>query len=279
VIRIRRLPRSPDPGATDPATNQIPPIDTYIEPFAGGAAVLSVLRPAGRTVAIDLDERPLAQLAGRNLPGLELYHADGIEWLKHEFGLYRYQAAGSGDRDQAAKSSGSASAGTPPPDPATADPAAMATAGALFTGEKGGGGCSWPRCLVYCDPPYPLSSRRSAERIYRHEMTDQQHAELLAVLRLLPCLVIVSSYPSPLYQETLKDWRRIEFRAQTHRGTATEILWCNYPAPRELHDYSFLGNEKRERERIRKKVRLWSKGLLRLPELERQAIVDAITRR
>jgi hypothetical protein len=51
----------------------------------------------------------------------------------------------------------------------------------------------------------------------------------------------------------------------------------NYPEPKELHDYSYLGAEKRERERIRRRVNSWCRTLTRLPVLERNAIVDAIT--
>jgi thermostable 8-oxoguanine DNA glycosylase len=51
----------------------------------------------------------------------------------------------------------------------------------------------------------------------------------------------------------------------------------NYPEPTELHDYSYLGAEKRERERIRRRVNSWCQTLARLPILERKAIVDAIT--
>src|SRR5690606_8723585 len=35
-------------------------------------------------------------------------------------------------------------------------------------------------CL-YLDPPYPLDSRRSNREVYKYEMTDQQHRELLEV--------------------------------------------------------------------------------------------------
>ena len=47
----------------------------------------------------------------------------------------------------------------------------------------------------------------------------------------------------------------------------------------KLHDYRFLGNDKRQRERIRRKVTNWTEGLDRLPELERRAILHAIASR
>jgi hypothetical protein len=51
----------------------------------------------------------------------------------------------------------------------------------------------------------------------------------------------------------------------------------NYPKPNSLHDYSFLGNDFRERERIRKKIFRHVEGLKRLPDHERGAIIEAIT--
>jgi hypothetical protein len=52
----------------------------------------------------------------------------------------------------------------------------------------------------------------------------------------------------------------------------------NYPEPAEPHDYRYVGGNKRQRERVARKVRTWSAGLRRLPALERQAIVSAIGR-
>lgn len=131
------------------------------------------------------------------------------------------------------------------------------------------------RELVYCDPPYPLGSRRSGKPIYDHEMTDAQHKTLLAVLQGLPCMVQVSSYWNPLYCEALKEWRLIKFRAMTRRGPAIEFLWMNYPKPTILHDWRFVGANYKERERIHKKAQRWAARASAMPELERQAVLSA----
>jgi hypothetical protein len=108
-------------------------------------------------------------------------------------------------------------------------------------------------------------------------MIEAQHAELLGVVTRLPCPVAISGYWSPLYAAALQEWRCITFDAMTRGGRpARECLWLNYPEPAELHDYRYLGDEKRERERITRKVRTWAAGLQRLPALERQAIVAAL---
>ncbi len=130
--------------------------------------------------------------------------------------------------------------------------------------------------FVYCDPPYVQSTRKSKKDRYQHELTDEQHVELLAVLKSLPCRVMVSGYRSELYDRELKDWNRISFTAQTRGGKATENVWINYEKPTELHDYRYLGKDFREREKISRKLTRRIKGIERMPELERNALLDAI---
>src|SRR6185436_1144497 len=48
--------------------------------------------------------------------------------------------------------------------------------------------------LIYLDPPYLRSTRSCQRPIYRHEFTDQQHLELLGVIKRLPCMVMISGY-------------------------------------------------------------------------------------
>ena len=131
--------------------------------------------------------------------------------------------------------------------------------------------------LVYADPPYVMESRKSDRPIYAYEMGDIDHAILVNTLRTLPCRVMVSGYASPLYDARLADWRRIEYQASTRGGMATEVLWCNFPEPPALHDYSFIGNDYRQRERISRKVKRFTAKFAGLDRLERQAILSALT--
>lgn len=83
------------------------------------------------------------------------------------------------------------------------------------------------KVLVYCDPPYVLSTRRGKQ--YRCEMNDQQHAELLEVLRAHRGPVLISGYESELYRDMLSDWNRKETIARSQTATARkEILWMNF---------------------------------------------------
>jgi hypothetical protein len=101
--------------------------------------------------------------------------------------------------------------------------------------------------------------------------------DLLAVLKSLPCMVMISGYWSELYAHELKDWRSISFQAMTRGGfPAMEWLWMNYPEPFKLHDYAFLGENFRERERIKRKKMRWTERLKSMPALERFAILSVI---
>ncbi|MER0438972.1 DNA adenine methylase [Emticicia sp. W12TSBA100-4] len=128
---------------------------------------------------------------------------------------------------------------------------------------------------IYCDPPYPISSRLSNHR-YKHELSDDEHDKLLSLLKQCKCDVLISTYPNDLYKERLKDWHLIEFQSKTRKGSATEWLFMNYHQIDSLHDYSFLGNNHRERQLIKRKQKRWVNKFLSLPQLEQQSLVSIL---
>ncbi len=133
--------------------------------------------------------------------------------------------------------------------------------------------------LVYCDPPYLFSTRREHRPIYRCEMENKDHARFLAVAKRIAAPVIISGYWSEMYARELAGWRTISFQAVTRGGSlATEWLWMNYPEPAELHDYRYLGESFRERERIKRKINRWVARLERMPILERRALSAALAK-
>lgn len=92
--------------------------------------------------------------------------------------------------------------------------------------------------LHYVDPPYPLDTRSRTKRrpeaqgggTYRHEMTNEEHAALLEFLRELEGMVVLSSYPNPLYDEMLGGWgwTRIEHEALADGAAPRlEVIWLN----------------------------------------------------
>lgn len=132
--------------------------------------------------------------------------------------------------------------------------------------------------VVYCDPPYLMETRSCQRALYGCEFaTVEEHRALLTLLKQLPCPVALSGYWSALYAAELASWRSITFQTVKRSGElTTEWLWMNYPAPLELHDYRYLGQDFRERERIKRKRERWKARLRSLPELERHALFAAI---
>ena len=87
--------------------------------------------------------------------------------------------------------------------------------------------------LIYCDPPYVHSTRRPRKKGagggYTHEMTDDDHRGLSKQLHSVAGMVIVSGYPSVLYDvELYGDWERHE-RQHTADGARkrTEVIYLN----------------------------------------------------
>ena len=132
--------------------------------------------------------------------------------------------------------------------------------------------------FIYADPPYPISSRRSQENLYRCEMSDQEHVEFLKLAKKVNCSMAISTYGNPIYTKLLKGWRVIEYKVNTRRGIATELLYMNYAPPKQLHDYRFLGKDFVERQMIKRKISRHVARLKNLPALERAAIIREIFR-
>lgn len=134
------------------------------------------------------------------------------------------------------------------------------------------------RTLVYCDPPYLKETRLSKKTIYQYDLPSiEEHVRLLEILLRLPCMVMLSGYSSPLYDSIIGHWRSTNFQTKNRAGKPTvETIWMNFPVPLELHDYHYLGRGFRDRERIKRKRERWKAKLLKMPELERQAVLSAI---
>lgn len=94
-----------------------------------------------------------------------------------------------------------------------------------------------PRTLHYVDPPYVQSTRTSLvteyHRGYKHELSDDDHRELAAVLHSLKGMVVLSGYGCDLYDELFGGWRRIDMSTMADGGVKrTESLWLNPAAQR-----------------------------------------------
>ena len=93
---------------------------------------------------------------------------------------------------------------------------------------------NFPNVLIYADPPYVLGTRHGKQ--YRHEMTDQDHADLLDALKAHKGPVLLSGYDNPLYNDALCGWYREARTAYTQTmSKKTEVLWMNFePADKQM---------------------------------------------
>ena len=130
------------------------------------------------------------------------------------------------------------------------------------------------RELVYCDPPY-LHHTRTSGRRYRFDYEEQNHVELLELLERLPCSVMLSGYPSSLYEELLPDWRTLELQVMNQDGVRTEKLWFNF-TPDRVHWPRYAGKNFTDRQRIKRKAENWAKRYQALPPAERLAVLSSL---
>lgn len=89
--------------------------------------------------------------------------------------------------------------------------------------------------LHYIDPPYLHSTRAGRKwrrcKSYRHEMTDQDHIELLEIVKGLKGMAIISSYQNDIYADLLSDWtvvsKQVAVDSNAKNPKRTECLWLN----------------------------------------------------
>jgi len=96
--------------------------------------------------------------------------------------------------------------------------------------------------LHYVDPPYVHSTRSVkvnhdlSRKSYKHELTDEMHEILASGLRGLRGMVVLSGYPSELYDQLYAGWHRID-RASHADGARSRVesLWLNDAAHAGQH--------------------------------------------
>lgn len=89
-----------------------------------------------------------------------------------------------------------------------------------------------PHVLLYLDPPYPLGTRSgNSRRIYADEMVDADHNALLDAVSEHKGAVALSSYPNTVYHSKLVEshgWAVVTKQSMADKGCArTEALYLN----------------------------------------------------
>jgi len=217
--------------------NLIPHHETLIVPFAGRCGVTRRIRAAGHTILIDLDERVL-----------DWWHAwqrkpegRAVE-LHHADGIEWVRFRFGLSRY-------------------TRDPDALP-------------GVTADDAFIFADPPYVLAERVK-QKIYQHEMSDACHQRLVQLATRLAVPMMICGYASPIYA-SLEPWEIMHHEVPGRRGLRAECVWMNYHAPTRLHDYRYVGDHRRERERIRRRQRNLLSMLDAMVDRERAAMLSAI---
>jgi DNA adenine methylase len=100
----------------------------------------------------------------------------------------------------------------------------------LVIGQQDG-----PNTLYYCDPPF-LPETRACPDVYEHEMSRDQHEDLLRVLAGIEGRFMLSGYANDLYDAYADryGWRRHDFEVPNSaaggkkKRTMVASLWCNF---------------------------------------------------
>lgn len=81
--------------------------------------------------------------------------------------------------------------------------------------------------FIYADPPYLQGTRKGY--LYRYEMQNPEHEELLQALAAHPGKILLSGYDNDLYNHYLAGWQKAQKKTQAECGLArVETLWMNY---------------------------------------------------
>jgi DNA adenine methylase len=253
----------------------LPPHRVYVEPFCGSAAVLFAKPPSTHEVINDrfgdlvcfmkvLRDRPdELEMACRLTPyardeyaaaDLEAEDLDEIErsrrwWVRSSQSFAQTAAAGTGWSTSIKRGSNNARSAWNRIERFAAGAQRLACVtienrDALDVIET----YDDPLGAIYVDPPYLDATRTSFNDLngwsrrpagdYAHEFqTEEQHRALAGVLGVARGAVILSGYPSPLYEELYDGWDRLERQVlcRVSNGRSgpnhyrTEVIWSNRP--------------------------------------------------
>jgi hypothetical protein len=212
---------------------------------------------------------------------LEIHNCDGIEWLRFSLGCTEYSAAkacDAGPSDGRSSDTGSRNRRLVMAnvcDRMTHNPASPA-GDAQYNGTAATPE-TMAEAFVFCDPPYVLSER-SGGRIYECELLDADHQRFIGTVTTFNAAryrVMICGYACDLYA-ALDPWESIDHRVPTRGGLQDERIWMNYEKPVQLHDYQYIGDGRRSRERIRRRQKNWHEQLMQMSEQERLAMLEVL---
>lgn len=97
--------------------------------------------------------------------------------------------------------------------------------------------------FIYADPPYLRETR--TQKLYKYEMSAEDHVALLEELLSHPGKVLLSGYDNMLYNDMLCEWNKVRCQTRADHGSQRiETLWMNYDAGFQQLSFLDQGNEK-----------------------------------
>jgi len=132
------------------------------------------------------------------------------------------------------------------------------------------------KTVFYFDPPYLLETRSYQGQLYKFDWKKQDHKKFIAKVLTVKSNCMISHYPCSMYERAFKKWRKIYFNSMTRAGLRKECLYMNFQQPSLLLDYTYVGNDFIDRQRIKRKVEKLITRLNGLGGQERAAILSAV---
>ena len=130
--------------------------------------------------------------------------------------------------------------------------------------------------FVFLDPPYLKFVRPGSLDLYKYDMTYEDHYRLLLAVLDLKCNCMIIHPQCKLYDLVLKSFRQVQVTVRYHNKTSHEIMYMNYAVPDRLLNYSVVGIDCWDRQRIKRKGDRLVKKITELPVLEQNYLIDRI---
>lgn len=144
---------------------------------------------------------------------------------------------------------------------------------------------AWPEknpsnVLLYLDPPYMFSTRKSLRPIYEHEFSDDDHIKFLNLvwqLHVTGYKIMISHYNCSLYNDMLQGFSTQSTKVMTRGGVVKETIYCNYDISQlPLLTYKYLGKNRSERQFIQRQNSNMLAKIANLPIHRREYLLQRI---
>lgn len=238
-------------GVKQQIKSLIAPYDLFIELFAGSAAVSQFISaPPEKLWLNDLIPETVEHFVYTS-GGYKLTHLDAIDILQQisstPAGVYTEMTTGSGAQSKA-------------------------STGSLYTDSS----TRARGTLIFADPPYLPSTRPHSLDLYGFEPSDEWHVRFLECIQKCMHRIIIIHPVCQMYCDALKDWNYIEVKIRYRVKTSVERIWYNFPPPVEVVDYTAVGKNRTDRQRIKRQVNNIISKLETLPELQRNYVLKLV---